>query len=138
MSSESTSKKRVRRPIQALGGLIRERRGKRTIRQVAAEIGISSATLLRVETGRTPDVETFGKVCRWLQLDPRTFLGSSPADEQAQDLAPPEAMQFSAHFRADREPIPATLAALARMLLLAAQSQRRTERPDPDASPEGI
>jgi transcriptional regulator with XRE-family HTH domain len=86
------------------------------LRETAAEIAISPATLLRVESGRMPDIPTFGKLCRWLQLDPKSFLGLPE-----QDLARPETSTvMSAHFKAERNPQEATIRALAQMLLLAA------------------
>jgi len=103
------------RPLVALGGLVRERRGLRKLRETAAEIGISPATLLRVESGRIPDVPTFGKLCNWLELDPKSFLGMEEAR-----LVTDQGVAMSAHFKADRNPQEATIKALAQMLLLAA------------------
>lgn len=89
------------------------------MRDVAQEIGISPATLLRIESGRTPDVETFGKVCRWLGIDPGEFLGFGTSDAgDATGGEPP--LRVSAHFRVDRLPRPETASALARMLLFIA------------------
>lgn len=137
MSNKNTSMKHGRRPMESLGRMVHDRRGKRTLREAAAEAGVSSATLLRVEAGRVPDVETFGKLCRWLEVDPKVFLGA-PEPSSEGGIATP-AVQFSAHFRADREPRPETLNALAQMLLLAARSQRPTERAEPDEpAPSGI
>jgi transcriptional regulator with XRE-family HTH domain len=99
-----------------LGGLVRERRGPGKLRETAAEIGISPATLLRVESGRIPDIPTFGKLCKWLRLDPKSFLGY-PEDERS-NLE--KGIAMSAHFKADRNPQEATIRALAQMLLLAA------------------
>jgi transcriptional regulator with XRE-family HTH domain len=104
------------RPLAALGGLVRDRRGSRKLRETAAEIGISAATLLRVESGRIPDVLTFGKLCRWLQLDPKSFLGF----REDANMGPAKSVTMSAHFKADRNPQEATIRALAQMLLLAA------------------
>jgi transcriptional regulator with XRE-family HTH domain len=59
-----------RRTLGSLGAMVREKRGTRKLRDVAAEIGIGPATLMRVEAGRIPDVGTFGKICRWLGVDP--------------------------------------------------------------------
>lgn len=39
---------------------------RRTLRDVAKEIGIGHATLLRIEQGKAFDVETWMKVQRWL------------------------------------------------------------------------
>jgi transcriptional regulator with XRE-family HTH domain len=104
------------RRLAALGGLVRERRGLRRLRETAAEIGISAATLLRVESGRIPDVPTFGKLCKWLELDPKSFLGYREDERPNME----KSVAMSAHFKADRNPQEATIRALAQMLLLAA------------------
>ena len=107
-----------RRPLASLGVLVREHRGARKLRDAAAEIGISAATLLRVESGRIPDVVTFGKLCQWLKVDPSSFLGieeKEPSRSRQSGL-----VSMSAHFKADRTPKQATINALAQMLLLAA------------------
>jgi transcriptional regulator with XRE-family HTH domain len=36
------------------------------LRDIAGEIGISAATLMRLEAGRVPDGETLAKVLVWL------------------------------------------------------------------------
>ena len=58
-----------------LGALLRERRGGRGIREVAQEIGVSPATLTRIEAGRLPDLLTFRKICAWLRINPAEILG---------------------------------------------------------------
>jgi len=120
-----------RKPLESLGVMLRERRGQATLREAAARIGISPATLLRVESGRVPDVDTFGRICRWLEIDPGVFLGrptaSRPAPSATGDLT-----VISAHLRADQTLRPETMQALAQMLLLAAREQPRP----PDAFPD--
>jgi len=37
-----------------------------SLREAAKEIGISAATLSRIERGATPDIETFGKIWAWM------------------------------------------------------------------------
>jgi DNA-binding Xre family transcriptional regulator len=109
--------------LSALGVLVRKKRGARKLREVAKEIGITAPTLMRIEAGRVPDVTTFGKVCRWLEVDPGDFLGF-PARSltQSKGIAEP-AVRVSAHFKADQLPLPETANALARMLLFVAQRQ---------------
>lgn len=34
-----------------------------------AEIGISKATLSRIENGKTPEIDTFLKICDWLGVN---------------------------------------------------------------------
>jgi transcriptional regulator with XRE-family HTH domain len=110
------------RPLESLGVLVRERRKSRKLREVASEIGISAATLLRVEGGKIPDVATFGKICNWLQIDPGSFLGF---EEQKKTSAVPKdhLTHVSAHMRTDATAHQTTLQALAQMILLARNSQ---------------
>ena len=106
-----------RRPLASLGALVRERRSANKLRETAAEIGISAATLLRVESGRIPDVVTFGKLCQWLGLDPSSFLGIEEKETTPHAVG---VINMSAHFKADRTAKPETIQALAQMLLFAA------------------
>src|SRR5260370_18972176 len=93
------------RKLSSLGALVRKKRGERKLRETAGQIGIGPATLMRVENGRIPDIETFGKLCNWLKIDPGSFLGFQPEISQAAQLAPTEPpVSLSAHFRADRTP----------------------------------
>lgn len=55
-----------------------ERRGGRlgmSLREAAAESGIGFATLQRIETGKTPDLKTFRKLCQWTGKTADYFLG---------------------------------------------------------------
>jgi transcriptional regulator with XRE-family HTH domain len=61
--------------IDRLAQRIQERRAGKGIRETASEVGVSAATLSRVENGGIPDLETFGKICRWLAEDPAIYLG---------------------------------------------------------------
>jgi transcriptional regulator with XRE-family HTH domain len=97
--------------LQALGRKLLEKRADRGIREVAAEIGVSPATLSRVERGFLPDVETFGKVCRWLEIDPGEVLGVSSAKRSAP--------MVGVHFRKKETLAPGTAKALAQMILAA-------------------
>jgi hypothetical protein len=57
----------------------RRHRGSRSLRVTALEIGISAATLYRVEHCGAPDLESFGNLCRWLSADPNRYLGITRA-----------------------------------------------------------
>lgn len=98
--------------IEDFGRLIAAKRGSRGVRAVAAEVGTSHATLSRVENGHMPDLETFAKLCRWLNRDPREFLGMD-ADAGA-------APQAVVHFR-KKKTVPAETAIALGELILAAQ-----------------
>ena len=61
-------------PTRRIGKLLREKRGKRGIREVAREIGIAPASLSRIEHGTLPDLASFQKICRWLDADANELL----------------------------------------------------------------
>ena len=97
--------------IQALGPKVAEKRGNRGVRETAKEIGINHSTLLRIENGLLPDLETFGKVCRWLEIDPGTFLGIKPHVSDKPDA--------TIHFRKEQALRPETAKALADLIVTA-------------------
>ena len=114
-------KKEVMRPmakitLQTIGPLLKEKRGSRGIREVAGDMGISPATLSRVENGKLPDLETFSKICRWLRIDPGEVLGCKDVVQSADSL---EGATVFAHLRADRTQSPEAAQALAEMILAA-------------------
>jgi transcriptional regulator with XRE-family HTH domain len=113
-----------KQPLESLGAMVREKRGRKKLRETAREIGIGPATLMRVENGRIPDLETFGKICIWLKKDPGSLLGFEPDthSSSAQGVASPS---ISAHFRADQTPKPETVNALAKMVLYTLRAQPR-------------
>lgn len=45
-----------------------------SLRDLASSTGISAATLSRIENAKMPDVETFAKLCVYLQVDPRIYF----------------------------------------------------------------
>lgn len=109
-----------------LGALVRDKRGERGIRAVAAEMKVSPATLSRVERGHLPDMLTLTKICAWLEIDPGVTLsagagGDAVSAEDEIDDVP------AVHFRADAALTPQAAADLAQ-LILAAQAQMRRQR----------
>ena len=103
--------------IEQLGPLLKSQRGNRGIREVAAEVGISPATMSRVETGKQPDLDTFTKICKWLSLDPGEVLGCvvPSVNEGAVDAA--SGVQVYAHFRAQKVMTPKTAQHLGELIL---------------------
>jgi transcriptional regulator with XRE-family HTH domain len=97
--------------LEQLGRRILEKRGATGLRAVANEIGISPATLSRVERGKLPDLETFQKICRWLDVDPGEILGVKATK------TPREETQV--HFRKRPTISEDTASALAKMVLAA-------------------
>ena len=116
--------------LATFGSEVNKFRGNsKTLRQAAKEVGISAATLMRVESGRIPDVETFGKLCKWMGVDPGKYLGFAAADE-SESPPEPSLLVVSAHLRMDKQPKPETAHALARMIMHAASRQRPTDPVD--------
>lgn len=95
--------------IDDFGRLIAAKRDGRGVRAAAVDVGVSPATLSRVENGHMPDLVTFAKICRWLERDPREFLGF----EAAKDSAP----QAVAHFRKKKTVSTETATALGELIL---------------------
>jgi len=63
--------------------MMKEKRGSKGLRAVAEEIGeISAATLSRIEQGNLPDVDTFIRICKWLNVATDTFIISSVNEPQ--------------------------------------------------------
>ena len=114
--------------LENLGTIVRQKRGDRGLRAVAAEIGTSAPTLSRIESGKMPDIQTFGKICRWLEIDPASLLGVAVDRQQTQE---PE--MAAAHLRANREISVETAGALARAILRA-QQMLSDEPGDPDGA----
>lgn len=105
-------------PIEELGKLVARKRGSRGIRITAAEINVSPATLSRIENGHLPDLATFAKICRWLEVDPSQFLGvESNHDKSSQSRA-------VVHFR-KKPTVSSETAVSLGALILAAQRARR-------------
>jgi transcriptional regulator with XRE-family HTH domain len=106
--------------IKELAALVKAKRGKRGLREVAKEIGdISPSTLSRIEAGKMPDLDTFIQLCNWLEIKPDEFFSSSTPQEDhnlpvTSGMSTPEIIE--AHLRADRELDPDTAEALADMV----------------------
>lgn len=98
--------------IGEFGRLLAAKRGVRGVRAAAAEAQVSSATFSRVENGHMPDLETFAKLCRWLDRDPREFLGMNPGDTSTR----PNAV---VHFKKKKTVKPETAVALGELILAA-------------------
>lgn len=69
--------------VAQLGRLVREHRGKLSLRQAATEAGVSFSTMSRVEAGAQPDLASFTALCAWLGRPPSTFftpVAARPSD----------------------------------------------------------
>ncbi|MGA2605961.1 MAG: helix-turn-helix transcriptional regulator [Halobacteriota archaeon] len=114
-----------------LGAMLRDRRGGRGIRQVAQEIGISPATLTRVEGGRLPDIATFQKMCSWLKVNPAEIL-DIPTDNNPTST---EALVAAVHLRADQTLPEGAASDLAQLIVVAHRElARRAQKRRVDVS----
>ena len=88
---------------------IKSKRGSKGLRDTATEIGgISAATLSRIEQGNLPDVETFMKLCKWLNVSTDSFiLGKKPSNAELS-----EQDKIVYQLRSSRELDPATVNAM--------------------------
>ena len=105
--------------LENLGRRVMEKRGVQGIRGAAKEIGISHATLSRVERGFLPDLENYRKICNWLGVQIESSSG-----RQVTSAAPGIAQ---VHFKKERTTSPDTAQALAE-LILAAQKALLAQR----------
>lgn len=103
---------------ELLGGMIKNKRGTKGLRTVATEIGASAATLSRIEQGKIPDVETFIKVCGWLEMPTDTFIIS-----QLEPKIVSTHEHLIAHLRAERELSSETVQMLIHMVNMAYESK---------------
>jgi len=92
--------------------MIKSKRGKTGLRTLAAEIGVSASTLSRIEQGNLPDIDTYLKLCQWLEVSPEFFTKAKKNDEDAK-------VDVIAHLRADKTLPPNTAEALIQMINLA-------------------
>lgn len=104
--------------IVEFGRLLTAKRGGRGVRAAALEAGVSSSTYSRVENGHMPDLETFARLCRWLERDPADFLGleKNKGDTPAQ--------QAVVHFKKNKTVKPETAQALGELILAAQRAVR--------------
>lgn len=109
--------------IDKLSALIQDRRDEQDLglRKAADEIGgISASTLSRIEKGKLPDVDTFVRICRWLDKSPEAFINDPPggeADHDPDHLDPLD--EIAVHLRANQALSEETTSALMRMIRLA-------------------
>lgn len=123
--------------VEQLAALVKTKRGKRGLREIAEEIGnVSASTLSRIEKGKMPDLDTFLRLCDWLEVSPDQFFENTSSREKPDLPHAPGARTVdavTAHLRADKELDPETAEALANMVraaydAIAAGKLGRTEQ----------
>ncbi|HJU08324.1 MAG TPA: helix-turn-helix transcriptional regulator [Rhodanobacteraceae bacterium] len=107
--------------INDLGKMVADKRGTRGVRAAALEAGVSPATLSRVENGHMPDLATFARLCKWVERDPREFLGMELSNDQA---TTPTAV---VHFKKKKTVAMDTATALGHLIIAAQNALRARE-----------
>ncbi len=102
-------KERVNVSLGQLGKKVRLQRGSDGIRSAAKNIGVSAATLSRIERGFMSDVETLQKVCDWMKIDMGEIIGSKQGAAQSTTA--------SVHFKKDQAIALETAHALAQLII---------------------
>ncbi|HEX7846697.1 MAG TPA: helix-turn-helix transcriptional regulator [Chitinophagaceae bacterium] len=101
---------------ELLASMIKSKRGKTGLRDTATEIGnVSSATLSRVEQGNLPDVETFIRLCKWLDVSTETFVKGEKTE--AVELSSKDKIVYQ--LRSSHELDPETVSAMITMVDIA-------------------
>jgi transcriptional regulator with XRE-family HTH domain len=100
--------------LHDLAAQLKAKRGSRSLREVASEADVSFSTLSRVEKGKVPDLDTFVRLCAWLQVPAEVFyLGYNRAIGQSTEEV------VSMHLRGDRALDPEVATSLIKMVNLA-------------------
>ena len=100
---------------ELLAGMLKNKRADKGLRAIAMEIGsVSAATLSRIEQGKIPDVDTFIRICKWLNVSSDTFIVN---DIENKLVSTKE--QIVAHLRAERTLNKETINMLIKMIDLA-------------------
>lgn len=92
--------------------MIKSKRGSKGLRILASEIGVSASTLSRIEQGNLPDIDTYLRLCEWLEVSTEYFTKYNPNIEGVRN-------EVIAHLRADKTLPPSTSEALIQMINLA-------------------
>lgn len=98
--------------IKKFSESIKSKRGSIGLRTLANEIGVSASTLSRIEQGNLPDIDTYLKLCEWLEVSSDFFTKSAVKKDNDQ-------VNVIAHLRADKNLPPKTAEALIQMINLA-------------------
>ena|SRR5882762_2365332 len=123
--------------VLRLGAMLRDRRGRLGIREASKGIGISPATLVRVEAGRMPDLETFQKICAWLRVNPAEIL-DIPTDVDSSAGSANSSPVVAVHLRADKTLPPEAASDIAALIVVAHQELMRRTRQRRANVPPGL
>jgi len=119
--------------VNALGEAIqRQREAKKlTVRAVAEQMeSVSPSTLSRIERGSLPDLDTYMRICRWLNVDPAHFATEPIGRTQSENKTELNKEDIIVHLRADKLLNQQTRDALITMIEVAYAAARRNVLPN--------
>lgn len=103
-----------------LASMIKDKRGNQSLRAIASEIdNVSFATLSRIEQGKIPDIDTFVRICKWLNVSTETFIDERIDNKEIVSTKD----RVLAHLRADKALSKETTEMLIKMIDLAYSSK---------------
>jgi len=107
--------------IVKFSALLLKSRGDCGIREFSKIVGVSPATLSRVERGNLPDLETFTKLCAYMKLDPAEILEIKNVEQTSSKPAVNalDAQVPGVHFKAKAQMSPGAAKAVAELILAA-------------------
>ena len=73
--------------MEMLADLVRAKRGRRGLRQLQKDTGVSASTIHRIENGSVPDIATFLAVCDWLEIPAYEFIKNTENKGERGDYA---------------------------------------------------
>ncbi len=99
--------------------MVKSKRGKMGLRELAKLIDVSAPTLSRIENGHLPDIDTYMRICKWLEV-PTDFFMNAPVQENTQ-------LKVTASLRADKTLPQDTMNALINMINLAYNQIKKSD-----------
>ena len=118
-----------------LAALVKTKRGNRSLRDVARELeDMSPSTLSRIEHEKMVDVQTFLRLCDWLQVAPQEFLKNTD-EVHEQEMTTPERIEVV--LRTDRTLPPESADALITLVKVTYNNLSRSAHAETQVSAPG-
>ena len=118
-----------------LAVLMKTKRGKRSLREVAQDLeDMSPSTLSRIEHEKMVDVQTFLRLCDWLQIAPQAFIKNTD-EVPEQEMTTPERIEVV--LRTDRTLPPESADALITLVKVTYNNLSRSAHAETQVSAPG-
>jgi transcriptional regulator with XRE-family HTH domain len=118
-----------------LAAVVKTKRGNRSLRDMAQALsGMSPSTLSRIENEKMVDVQTFLRICDWLQVAPQEFIKNTD-EVREQEMTTPERIEVV--LRTDRTLLPESADALITLVKVTYNSLSRSTHAETQVSAPG-